>query len=65
MGTVAFQTLYAVRARRAREQAAAGTTAAPTRAPALLNTCHAYASDSPVVRRRWPAFYTGPERGPE
>lgn len=57
IGTTAFQTLYAVRARRARERAQAGQ--APSRPPTLLNTCHAYASDSPVVLRRWPEFYTG------
>ena len=27
--------------------------------PALLNTCYAYADDSPVVAKRWPEFYTG------
>ena len=29
-------------------------------APAILNTCIAYGSDSPVVQRRWPQLYTGP-----
>ncbi|HUA77265.1 MAG TPA: DUF2889 domain-containing protein [Acetobacteraceae bacterium] len=55
LGTVAFQTLYPVRARRE----AAGKSAES--APRLLNSCYAYASSSPVVRRRWPQFYTGPE----
>jgi hypothetical protein len=27
--------------------------------PALLNTCHAWATDSPVVKREFPKFYTG------
>ena len=27
--------------------------------PAILNTCIAYSSDSPVVQRRWPELYTG------
>ena len=27
--------------------------------PRFLDTCHALASDSPVVRRHWPEFYTG------
>ncbi len=53
MATVAIQTLYAVRSRR--EQATR-----PEK-PALLNTCLAYATDSPVVRRQWPHLYTGPE----
>ena len=53
MATVAFQTVYPVRAKRA---AAAGTSGSP----GLINTCYAYASDSPVVRTRWPDRYTGP-----
>ena len=28
--------------------------------PRLLNSCFAYASDSPAARRRWPEFTTGP-----
>lgn len=27
--------------------------------PALLDTCHALATASPVVKRHWPDFYTG------
>ena len=27
--------------------------------PPVLNTCHALASDSPVVKKRWPRAYTG------
>jgi hypothetical protein len=27
--------------------------------PPILDTCHALASDGPVVKRFWPAFYTG------
>ena len=49
MATVAFQTVYPVRARRAASNAE----------PALLNTCYAYSSDSPVVLKRWPERYTG------
>ena len=52
MATVAFQTLYPVLARRARPETAA--------TPGLLNTCYAYSADSPVVQRRWPEHYTGP-----
>ncbi len=53
MATVAFQTVYPVRAKRA-------STGEKSSSPALLNTCYAYASDSPVVRSRWPDRYTGP-----
>lgn len=31
-------------------------------APAILNTCVAYGTGSPVVQRRWPHLYTGPEK---
>jgi hypothetical protein len=55
LGTVAFQTLYAVRVKRAKAAQGKGE----GRPPALLNTCHAYATDSKVVARRWPQFYTG------
>jgi len=30
-----------------------------TEKPALLDSCHAFATDSPVVKRRWPEFYKG------
>lgn len=47
MATVAFQTLVVVRRKKA---------AVASGPPALLNTCHAYAADGPVVARRWPAY---------
>ena len=50
MGTVAFQTLYPVMAKKG------GTASAE---PGLLNSCYAYGADSPVVQRRWPEHYTG------
>jgi len=28
--------------------------------PALIDTCHAYRSDGPLVEQRWPEHYTGP-----
>lgn len=56
MATVAIQTLYAQRSQREKETR--------QEKPALLNTCLAYATDSPVVRRQWPHLYTGPERQP-
>jgi hypothetical protein len=54
MATVAFQTTYFARAER---DSAAGVVASR---PPLLNTCYAYASDSPVVQARWLDHYTGP-----
>ncbi len=52
MATVAFQTLYPVRAAKQSETAAAEK-------PALINTCYAYRSDGPVVERRWPEYFIG------
>lgn len=31
-------------------------------APKVLNTCLAYSADGPIVKRRWPALYTGPDQ---
>lgn len=60
MATTAFQTIAPILHReRAERDAAAGKTEDPAQRPKLLDTCHAFASDSPVVKRRWPAFYTG------
>ncbi len=52
MGTVAYQTLYPVLARRKKPGIASGR-------PSLLNTCYAYREDGPVVQQRWPDAYTG------
>jgi hypothetical protein len=71
VATTAYQTIDSERARR--EAAAVGEVDAPGSdrpdvriaekmggPPAILNTCIAYGSDSPVVQRRWPQLYTGP-----
>lgn len=29
-----------------------------------LGSCHAWASDSPVIAKRFPEFYTGPKKTP-
>ncbi|GIX09488.1 DUF2889 domain-containing protein [Elioraea sp.] len=49
MATVAFQTTVVLRRNRPAD---------PAKPPALLNTCHAYAADGPIVARRWPQFAT-------
>ena len=74
MGTTAFQGLWTLISHRnkARAEAAAhrGGKGADLTAPAqkligksaaaaLLNTCHAYAEVSPIVKRQWPEFYKG------
>jgi hypothetical protein len=72
IATTAYQTIDPARARR--EATAAGEIDKPGSdsldvriatkmggPPAIVNTCIAYGTDSPVVRRRWPHLYTGPE----
>jgi hypothetical protein len=57
MATVAYQTLYPIRAAKEREAAArriAAGEAPPQKRPALVGTCIAYAPDSPVTLARWP-----------
>lgn len=66
MATTAFQTVLPARARQ--ELANATGDALDTRisesmggAERVLNSCLAYAADSPVVKRRWPHLYAGRE----
>ena len=57
VATTFFQALYG---QRYDEEDAKPATA--RRPPPVLNTCHALASNSPVVKNRWPQAYTGPDR---
>ena len=63
MGTIAFQTMFAVRVKRETAPNAMGSADQPVAEkpsrPMMLGTCLAYAPDSPVVARQWPQFYTG------
>lgn len=54
VATTVFQTITPIVSRRRKET---GTSTKPR----FLGTCHAYAPDSPVVKRMWPEHYTGPE----
>ena len=56
IATTAFQTMTA---RRHHKEPQGGEEFAPEERPRFLGTCHALASDSPVVKERWPEFYTG------
>ena len=56
IATTAFQTIVPIRAR---EKAARGEV--DKRPPPVINTCHAFASDGPIVLRHWPDHYTGSE----
>jgi hypothetical protein len=55
VATTAFQTVYAARVKRDAQRPA-------SQRPGLIDTCHAYAADGPIVLRRWPQFYTGKDR---
>lgn len=57
LGTVAYQAVYPFRIENAPRK--------PGQRPPLLGSCHAFAPDSPVVKRQWPEFYTGPDRDAE
>ena len=60
IGTTAFQTVASSRnPKRRKQEAAGGDAPQPKRRPRLLETCHAFATDSPIVKRIWPEFYTG------
>ena len=52
MATVAYQTLYPVRAKKAAENPRSGK-------PPLIDTCHALRADGEVVKAHWPEHYTG------
>lgn len=59
VATTMFQTVYGKRYDE--DEAKAAEDRAP---PPVLNTCHALASDSPVVKTRWPQAYTSSENEP-
>lgn len=52
MATVAYQTLYPTLSKKKKTPKKGGK-------PALIDSCHAFAADGPVVREAWPEFYTG------
>lgn len=52
MATTALQTLWPERERRMRE-------AGERQKPPVLNSCHAWASDSEMIKEHWPEFYSG------
>ena len=52
MATTVFQTVVPIVNRRRTKKGAAAK-------PNFLDSCHAYATDSPVVKRMWPDYYTG------
>jgi len=69
VATTAFQTISSGKARelerahRAKSDPApkADAPSKPSRKPYVIDTCHAWAADGPVVRRWAPDFYSGPD----
>ena len=58
LAVTAYQTIRARDPERVRhEDRVAGKV--QTQKPAVLDTCHALASDGPIVKREWPEFYSG------
>ncbi|MFQ6022299.1 MAG: DUF2889 domain-containing protein [Acidiferrobacterales bacterium] len=53
VATTAFQTIYPIKSRRKE-------TEREKTKPLFIDSCHALASDSNVVKRHWPEFYTEP-----
>jgi hypothetical protein len=54
LATAAYQTLSHLRVARPDEVDGGGR-------PVKIDTCYAFGSERDVVKRRWPAFYTGDE----
>lgn len=57
MATVAFQTIMPLKKHRANKPDS--DISHLGKKPVVLNTCHAWAQDSPVVKENAPEFYTG------
>jgi len=60
LSTTAYQTVHRALEERAKQRAAANPALARAR-PKIIDQCYSLASDSPVVKLEWPAFYTGDE----
>jgi hypothetical protein len=58
LATTAYQTIVTRRKRQSEEK----TQESSRQKPALIDSCHAFASDGEVVLAFWPEFYTGKKR---
>lgn len=56
LATTAYQTLYPVREKKRRAEAS-------DKKPGIIDSCYALRSESPVVEREWPEFYSGEPTG--
>ncbi len=57
MAGVAVQTLAAKRMGRSTDEVLSTFSRRGSGRPALIDTCHSYAADSPVVKQLWPMHY--------
>lgn len=60
MATVAMQTIWPLM--RHRKNKSDSATEKSERRPSVLDTCHAWATGSPVVKVNAPKYYTGPDK---
>lgn len=56
VATTAFQTIYGAREK-------AKPAGSDGKRPGLIDSCHMYASDGALVKKRWPAWHTGDQSG--
>jgi hypothetical protein len=56
VATTLMQSMVRARMKRASDAQAKGT---PRSMPPFLNTCHTWATNSPIVKREYPEFYKG------
>jgi hypothetical protein len=62
IATTAFQTVFPILSREINEKAKGQPGEGSAKRPVLLNTCHMFASDGEIARKRWPEHYTGNAR---
>ena len=49
LATTAYQTIMPLKNSRNKDNK-------PTKKPAIIDTCHAFATEGPIVKRLWPEF---------
>jgi len=64
MSTVAVQALAATRRNQDRETVLGTFSTRAGERPGLIDSCHSYAADSPIVERYWPMYYR-PRKPPD
>ena len=62
MATVAMQTIWPLSRKPKRKERVGEAEKQQSRRPLILDTCHAWASDSQVVKQNTPKYYTGKDK---